>query len=40
MLDYAGGRAKLASRLRSAAAIVADRRTRLDVIRDRVEARC
>lgn len=40
ILAYAGGRAEFTSRLRSAAAVVIDRRTHLDVIRDRVEARC
>ena len=39
LLAFNGGRSELSSRLRSALACILDRRTRLDTIRDRLEAR-
>jgi hypothetical protein len=39
LLSFHGGRSELCSRLRSMASIVADRRTRLDIIRDDLEHR-
>jgi hypothetical protein len=39
MLSFGGGRGELRSRLRSAAALVVDRRQPIDVIRDSLEER-